>query len=747
MRRITVGMVVFPGFQLLDIAGPKDAFAEVNVLSHGECKYDMLTVGTTGGTILSSSGLEVVPDCTISDPGPDIDTVIVAGGHGIFDAYDNPALAAWLGQQYQRARRVSSICNGVFALGSAGLIDNRVVTTHWMDVPRLAATFPKARIEPDNIYVKDGRIYTTAGVMAGIDLSLVMIEEDFGRKLALDVAKYLIINLRREGWQSQFSPMLECEIVLERQVEALMRNAIEHAGAERGLLILQRGPEQRIRAEATVHGDTVSVKLPDAPPGPADLPELVLHHVARTQERVTLDDAAADNRFSADPYLRERQTRSILCEPLLTQSKLIGVLYLEKTQTSGAFAPARVAMLKILASQAAIALENARLIRDLGEREARVRRLVDANIIGIFIWEREGRIIEANEAFLHIVGYEREDLASAHVDRTVLTPPEWRDTDARTAAELSVLGTVQPFEMEYLRKDGNRVPVLIGLAAFEEQRACGVAFVLDLTGRKRAEEGARENERRYREVQTELEHANRLATMGQLTASIAHDVKQPITAVATYASAALRWLGARPANLDEIRQALDGIVYEATRAGSIVSGIRNLVRKTPPRKDNVDINEAVREVIELTRGEAAKHEVSVRTVLGDALPLVLGDRVQLQQVMLNLVINAIESMGATGTGPRELLISTATDSSNGVSIAVRDSGPGLPPGESTRVFAPFYTTKESGLGMGLSICRSIVETHGGWLWACTNEPRGAVFQFTLPAGRDGVEVGSASYGA
>jgi signal transduction histidine kinase len=160
----------------------------------------------------------------------------------------------------------------------------------------------------------------------------------------------------------------------------------------------------------------------------------------------------------------------------------------------------------------------------------------------------------------------------------------------------------------------------------------------------------------------------------------------------------------------------------------------------------VDINEAVREVIELTRGEAAKNDVSVLTVLADGLPLVLGDRVQLQQVMLNLIVNAVEAMGAAGTGPRELLISTAGDSSAGVSIAVRDSGPGLPPAEIRRVFDPFYTTKENGLGMGLSICRSIVEAHGGRLWACTNEPRGTVFQFTVPVGRDEVGVVPASFG-
>jgi PAS domain S-box-containing protein len=735
MRQIKVGMVVFPGFQLLDIAGPKDAFAEVGVLSRGECEYDMLTVGTTGGTILSSSGLAVVPDCTIFDPSPDFDTVIVAGGHGIFDAYDNPALSAWLGQQYKRARRVASICNGVFALGSAGLIDNRVVTTHWMDVPRLAATFPKARIEPDSIHVKDSRIYTTAGVMAGIDLSLALIEEDFGRKPALDVAKYLIINLRREGWQSQFSPVLECEIVLERQIDALMRSAIEHAGAERCLLILRRGLEERITAEARISGDTVTVRLHDAPVTAAGLPQSVLRDVVRTQERVILDDAALESPFSADPYIREHQARSILCEPLITQTKLVGVLYLENNLAPRVFGPARVAVLKLLAPQAATALENGRLIRDLGEREAKVRRLVDANIIGIFIWELEGRIIEANEAFLRMVGYDREDLALGRVDRTKLTPPEWRDVDARTATELRLLGTVKPFEIEYFRKDGSRVPVLIGLAAFDEQRARGVAFVLDLTERKRAEEEARESERRYREVQTDLEHANRVATMGQLAASIAHEVNQPIAATITNALAALRWLSAQPPDLEEVRQVLHRIVNDGNRAGDVIGHIRELIKKAPPRKERVDINEAIRQVVGLIRGEAMKHGASVQMQLADGLQFIEGDRVELQQVLLNLVINAMEAMDGSDQ-MREVIVRTAQADDGGVLVAVCDSGPGFDPHSAELLFAPFHTTKSTGLGMGLSICRSIIDAHGGRLWASANVPRGAIFQFTLPVQPD-----------
>lgn len=232
MKRIKIGMVVFPGFQLLDIAGPRDAFAEVRVLSRSECEYEILTVGTTRGAVQSSSGLTVMPDRTIFDVCPEFDTVIVPGGLGIFDVFDDPALSEWLRQQYRRSRRVCAICNGLFALGSAGLLDNRVVTTHWMDVPRLSTTFPKARIEPDHIYVHDGGVYTTAGVTAGIDLSLALIEEDFGKAITLDVAKYLIVHVRRAGGQSQFSPLLESQAAPGSLTGALQQYMLDNLHVE-----------------------------------------------------------------------------------------------------------------------------------------------------------------------------------------------------------------------------------------------------------------------------------------------------------------------------------------------------------------------------------------------------------------------------------------------------------------------------------------------------------------------------------
>jgi PAS domain S-box-containing protein len=522
------------------------------------------------------------------------------------------------------------------------------------------------------------------------------------------------------------------EIVLEMLIDTLMRTAIEQAGAERGLLILSRGAEPRIEAEATTGGDTVVVQLRDQPVTASVLPESVLHYVLRTRESVILDDAAAQPAFAADPYLGQRQTRSILCLPLINQAKLTGVLYLENTLTPRAFAPARSAVLKLLASQAAIALENAHLYRDLEQREAKIRRLVDANIIGIFVWDFEGRISEANDTFLRMVGYDREDLVSGRVHWTDLTPPEWRDRSARAVEEVKMAGSLQPYEREYFRRDGSRVPVLIGSAAFDEQRDQGVAFVLDLTERKRAEAEARESERRYREMQMEVAHANRVATMGQLTASIAHEVNQPIAAAVTNAEAALRWLGARPPDLEEVRQALGRIVKDAHRAGDVIGRIHELIKKAPPRKDRVDINEAIREVIELTRGEAAKQGAAVQTAFGEGLPLIEGDRVQLQQVVLNLIVNAVQAMGAVAEGPRELSITTDRAEPGGVLVAVKDSGPGVAPANLAQLFAPFYTTKADGLGMGLSICRSIIEAHGGRLWA-TNLPRGAIFSFTVPA--------------
>jgi PAS domain S-box-containing protein len=520
------------------------------------------------------------------------------------------------------------------------------------------------------------------------------------------------------------SQAVSSEIVLPKLIERLMTIALENAGADRGLLILPAQDDYLIRAEAKAADHQIGVTLCQEPISRSACPESLVRYVIRTHESVILDDAARPTLFSADTYLRGRKARSILCLPLINQGRLTGLLYLENTLASHAFTPDRIAVLELLAAQAAISLENTRLYRDLEEREAKFRRLFDSNIIGTVIFDLEERLIDANDAFLDMVGYDRDDLVSGRMCWPDMTPAEWRAAGERTVADLKATARRQAFEMEYFRKDGSRVPVLVGAAALEGTREASIAFVLDLTDRKQAEAAARE-------MQIELAHANRIATMGQITAAIAHEVKQPITAMAANAAAASRWLDARPPNLKEARQALQSIVETSLRAGNVVDRIHALIKKAPPRKDRLDINEVICEVIELARGEAIKAGVSVQTDLADSLPPVYGDRVQLQQVNLNLIINAIEAMSGMAAAPRELLVTTGPAEPDGVLVAVRDSGPGLAPAALQRLFNPFYTTKATGLGMGLSICRSIIEAHGGRLWAEVVEPRGAVFQFTL----------------
>ena len=528
------------------------------------------------------------------------------------------------------------------------------------------------------------------------------------------------------------SHRVSSEIELGKLIETLLRIAVEHAGAERGLLILFPGGESRIAAEATTSRGQVDVTLRQTAVSSSELPESVLHYVIRTRGSVILDDALAQNLFSADEYICQKHARSVLCLPLVKQAKLIGALYLENKLASHVFTPARISVLELLASQAAISLETARLYRDLGEREARIRRLVDANIIGIMIGDSRGRILEANDAFLGLLGYGREDLVSGRIRWTKLTPAEWAAADQDALAQLSKAGTCKPYEKEYFRKDGGRVPVLVGGAFFEQKRDEGVVFVIDMTERKRAEDRLRASEQRLLDAQMELAHVNRVSTMGQLATSIAHEVNQPLAGVIANAEACLRWLDRGTPDLNAARRSVEWIIGDGNRASEVIRRVRTLANKTGNEKVSLNVNDIIEETIALVRRELSSHRVVLRTELAPALPAILGDRVQLQQVVINLVMNGLEAMQSVTDRPRELVIRSHRDGVQPVLVTVTDSGPGISAENADRLFNAFFTTKSSGMGMGLSICRSIVEAHGGGMSAANNVGPGARFQFTLP---------------
>jgi PAS domain S-box-containing protein len=312
------------------------------------------------------------------------------------------------------------------------------------------------------------------------------------------------------------------EIELPKLIETLMTIALENAGADRGLLILPQGEGYRVEVEARAARTGVEVRLGRSAIKEVACPESVINYVIRTHKSVILDDGSRPGMDFADAYLCNGVARSVFSLPLLGRGKLGGVLYLENSQATYAFTPDRIAVLDVLAPQAAISLEKARLYGELKEREARIRRLVDANLIGIIFWTMDGQIIEANEAFLAMVGYSRDDLVSGRVSWSGITPPEWEHADRLALEQIKESGTCQPLEKEYFRRDGRRVSVLVGPALFHGSENEGVAFILDLTERKEAE-------KRQQVMVDELNHRvkNTLATVLALSAQTFRTAPSP----------------------------------------------------------------------------------------------------------------------------------------------------------------------------------------------------------------------------
>jgi PAS domain S-box-containing protein len=347
----------------------------------------------------------------------------------------------------------------------------------------------------------------------------------------------------------------------------------------------------------------------------------------------------------------------------------------------------------------------------------------------------KGEVIHASEELLRLWGLEQQGRVKSLEALRQRVHPEDRDRFV-DAIQTAILGKGD-VEVEYRTVLPEGTIKHIHTEAHPVFGASGdlieiVGTSLDITDRKRVEAA-------LREAQANVARSNRVATLGALVASIAHEVNQPIGAMVTSAAACSRWLAAQPPDLPRARRALDRIVRDGHRASAVVTGIRRLVKRQSPRNDTLDLNEAILEVLALVRDETQRNDVSVKTELVEGLPRVQGDRVQLQQVILNLIVNAIEAMSAIDDRPRELTIGSWEDDSSGVVIAVRDSGRGLDSTATDQLFKAFYTTKPDGIGMGLAISRSIIEAHGGRLWARPNVPHGVVLEFSLPAGRNLIE--------
>ena len=501
----------------------------------------------------------------------------------------------------------------------------------------------------------------------------------------------------------------------------------------------------------------------------------------------------------------------------------------------------------ITARKQAEAAKDLRSEEELRRSEAKIRCLIEANVVGILMWSLDGAIIGANEAFLRIVQYSLGDLTSGRVRWTELTPADWRSRDERAIADLKATGAFQPYEKEYFRKDGSRVPVLLGGALFEGNE--GVAFILDLSQQKRVQEDLRRSEAFLAEAQrlsstgsfawrvdtdqmtwsdeifrifelgppltparirtrihpedltsyekmveqarhsandlewqyrlimadqsikylhavahatrdqdgqleyivaiqdvtvrrlseealdkarSELAHMARVMSLGVMAASIAHEVNQPLSGIMTNINTCLRMLAADPPKLNGARETVQRAIRDVNRASDVIQRLRALFSKKEPMQELVDLNDATREVIALSLSELQRNRVVLLSELADNLPLVTGDRVQLQQVILNLVRNASDAMSAVDDRPRHLVVRTERDEGDRVRLSVKDVGIGFEPQAAARFFEAFYTTKNDGMGIGLSLSKTIIESHQGRLWAEENDGPGSTFSFSVP---------------
>lgn len=359
---------------------------------------------------------------------------------------------------------------------------------------------------------------------------------------------------------------------------------------------------------------------------------------------------------------------------------------------------------------------------ELRRHEAQFQRLFETDIIGVVFADIYGTIYEANDAYLKMTGYSQADLP-LRWDK--MTPPEWSHTSELALQELVRDGRMTPFEKEYVRKDGRRIPVLVGASLLDREDWRSVAFAVDLTGRKNVEE-------QFRQVSLQLEHATRLSVMGELLANMAHEIHQPLGVITNYANGSLRRLKKGQLKVGELKDRLKDIASESMRVAGVLRGVREFLCLRGPERKLVDLNVIVADALQFTRLERREHRVAVILRPDKDLPQAQADRVQITQVLVNLILNATQAIAAAGIESPKVLISTYLNSAGQAEISVADNGPGIAPSDVSRIFERFFTTKPNGLGLGLPISRSIIESHGGNLWYDAAPGESALFRMTVP---------------
>jgi PAS domain S-box-containing protein len=504
-----------------------------------------------------------------------------------------------------------------------------------------------------------------------------------------------------------------------------MRIAMEAGGAQRGTLLLAEGGDMRAVAHASVSEEGIALDGSHAQP-PTQLPWTVVHYVARTREPVTLSDIRSAHGFSSDPYLEQQCPRSVLCLPLQRGTELIGVLYMEHSLVADAFPPERVQLLSILAAQAAISLETSRLYASLKEREARIRRLVDGNIIGILFAGANGRIFDANDACLQIIGRTREDLLAGVLNVNTLTPAEYHASDDRAMTQLLATGRYEPYEKEFQRADGQRVPVLCGGTWLDPAQHAIVGFVLDLSERRHAEA-----ERAARQA---AELANRAKS--EFLANMSHELRTPLNGILGYAQLLL----VRGGLNDGQRRGLDVIRESGNHLLALINDILDLSRIEARRFElmpaPVPLGTFLLSVCDVIRVKAEEKHLRFAFVAeSDLPPAVVVDERRLRQILLNLLSNAVKF---TDHGSVTLRVRNrpVTDAQTRLRMEVEDTGIGIRPDQQRVIFEPFEQVgppghRTGGTGLGLTITQALVQAMNGTLQLSSEPGRGTTFAIEL----------------